>query len=66
MRYKEAVEGKLTGGTNDLIRLKEIWKEIVNAFEEGGEDSIKSVLNGRADKITNEFKELLEQLRKKL
>jgi len=66
MRYKEAVEGKLIGGTNDSIRIKELWKEIVNAFEEGGEDSVKGVLNGHADKITSEFKELLEQLRKKL
>lgn len=66
MDYKEAVEGKLAGETNELLRLREIWAEIVNAFEEGGEDPVKSALNGRADKITNEFKQLLEQLRKKL
>jgi alpha-glucuronidase len=66
MGYKEAIEAKFTGQTNELVRLRETWTEIVNAFEKGGEDSVKSVLNGRADKITDEFMELLEQLRKKL
>jgi len=66
MNYKEAVEAKITGETNNLNRRKELWKEIVNAYNEGGEDSIKEVLSQQADEITREFEELIEQLRKKL
>jgi len=66
MSYKEAIERKLAGEPNELLRLREIWTEIVNAFEEGGEDSVKSALNRRANRITNEFRQLLDQLREKL
>lgn len=66
MNYREAVEKKLVGEMEEVTRLKEIWGEIVNAFEEGGEDSIKLVLNTRMEKINKKFKELLEQLRNKL
>ncbi len=66
MNYREAVERQIAGETNDLNRRKELWEEIVAAHEQGGEDLVKSVLTTRADKITGEFEELLDRLRKKL
>ena len=67
MNYKEVVEVKITGETtNNLNQRKELWKEIVNAYNEGGEDSVKEVLSQQVDEITEEFKTLLARLREKL
>jgi len=66
MNYREAVEKKLIGEMEEVARLKDLWGEIVEAFEEGGEDSIKSVLSKRVDEINKNFKGLLDNLRKRL
>jgi len=66
MDYKEAVERKITGEANELGRCKELWRKIVNAYEHGGEDVIKSVLIEHGNSLTKEFDKLLNQLRKKL
>jgi len=66
MSYKEAVERKITGEANELSRCKELWRKIVNAYEHGGEDAIKSVLIEHGKSLTKEFDQLLNQLRKKL
>lgn len=69
MDYKEAVERKLTeiiGNMDELARCRELWRKIVNAYEQHGEDGIKSTLIKQAKEISQRFEKLLEQLRKKL
>ncbi|MFQ5836031.1 MAG: hypothetical protein ACE5HR_08960 [bacterium] len=66
MSYKEAVERKITGEANDLGQCRELWRKIVNAYEHGGEDAIKSVLIEHSKSLTKEFDKFLNQLRKKL
>ncbi len=66
MNYREAVERQIAGETNELNRGKELWEEIVTAYEQGGEDLVKSVLTTHGDTITGEFEELLKRLRQKL
>jgi len=66
MNYKESIGKKLMGEMEEVTRLKDLWGEIVKAFEEGGEDSIKSVLSQRVDEINKNFKGLLDKLRKRL
>jgi len=61
MNYKEAVERKI-----DAEMCKELWREIATGYEQSGEDGINSVLVKNADEIVNKFRELLNQLRKKL
>ena len=66
MNYREAVERQIAGETNELNRRKELWEEIVTAYEQVGGDVVKSVLTTHVDKITREFEELLKRLREKL
>ncbi len=66
MNYKEAVEKKITGETDELERRKELWGNIDNAYEKRGEEGIKSVLIKSSDSITEKFDKLLKALRKKL
>ena len=66
MNYKEAVERKITGEASELSQCRQLWREIVNAYEHGGEDAIKSVLIERSRSLTREFDKLLNQLRKRL
>jgi len=66
MSYKEAVERKIAGEANELGRCRELWRNIVNAYEHGGEDAIKSALIEHSKSLTKEFDKLLNQLRKKL
>jgi len=66
MNYKEAVEKKITGEANELDRRSELWGKVNSAYEQGGENTIKSVLIKDSDGIIDEFNELLEQLREKL
>ena len=66
MNYNEAVQKKITGEATESDRRKELWEKILNAYEQSGEDAIKSVLIKRSDTITQEFDKLLKQLGKKL
>jgi len=66
MKYNEGVKSKIKGEANEDNRRKELWVEIDDAYGQGGEDVIKSVLIGHSNSITGRFKELLEQVRKKL
>jgi len=66
MNYKEAVKRKITGGANEVNRRKDLWSKIDDAYEQGGEDAIKSVLIKSSDSVTEEFDKLLKQLREKL
>ena len=66
MKYSESVKSKIKGEANEGNRRKELWEEIDDAYGQGGEDVIKSVLIEHSNSITGGFKELLEQVRKKL
>jgi len=66
MNYSEAVKGKIPGDGNELDRRKDLWSKIDGAYEQGGEDAIKSVLIKSSDSVTEEFDKLLKQLREKL
>lgn len=66
MNLRESVERKILGEAKDLNRRKKIWQDFVTAYERSGGDGIKCVLNKYGDKMTGEFEELLEQIRKKL
>jgi hypothetical protein len=66
MNYKELVERKIAGKSNELERRRRIWREIVGSYEQGGQEAIKSVLIKRSDNIIKEFDKLLKQLREKL
>ena len=66
MAYKEAVREKITGEADGLDRRRELWAKIAQAYEQGGADTIKSMLIESGDSISKEFSELLNQLRKKL
>ena len=66
MNYSESIKSKVTGEADEGNRRKELWLEIDDAYGRGGEDAIKSVLVEHSDSITGGFKELLEQVRKKL
>lgn len=61
MSYREIVEKNINEES-----LKELWREISTAYEEGGEEGVKALLAEKANEITTEFKKLLEQLKKKL
>ena len=63
MNHKEQVKGKIPGLGNELERRKKFWGEIDNAYELGGEGTIKSVLIEHSNSITMEFDKLLKQLR---
>jgi hypothetical protein len=66
MNYKENVEKKISGETNELTRRRELLKKIVGAYEKGGEGEIKSILTERSDEITSKFNKSLGQLEKRL
>ena len=66
MNYKETVERQISGDADELMRRRELWGEIVTAYNNGGEDGVKLVLTTHAGEITKEFKELLDQLTKRL
>ena len=66
MNYKEAIERKINGEAAELDRRRELWGKVVSAYEQGGEDAIKSFLIKHSDGIIDEFNKLLEKLRKEL
>ena len=62
MNYKEGVGNRITGDADALSRRKEVWEEIVSAYEKEGEDGVRSVLMKRSCIITEEFNKLLRRL----
>jgi hypothetical protein len=44
---------------------KELWREIYDAYESGGEELIKTLLTQKAKEISEEFEKLLKQLEEK-
>lgn len=66
MNYKEGVGNRIAGDADALGRRKDLWQEIVSAYEKEGEDGVKSVLMKRSCIITEEFNKLLRRLEDKL
>ncbi len=66
MNYKEGVGNRITGDADTLGRRKELWEEIVSAYEKEGEDGVKSILSKRSCSIAEEFSKLLRRLEEKL
>lgn len=66
MNHKEAVESKIAGEADELHRRRELWEGIATAYEQGGQGAIESLLAERGNTISEEFEELLSQLREEL
>lgn len=61
MPYKEKVQKEIK-----KEKLRNLWKEICESYEQGGVEQIKSTLNSRIDKIKKDYEQLLENLEKTL
>ncbi|MEM5831275.1 MAG: hypothetical protein ABIM98_09110 [candidate division WOR-3 bacterium] len=45
---------------------KMLWEELFNAFQEGGEEKIKNVINEKIESIKKEFDEYKKKISEKL
>lgn len=62
MSYRETVRDRIeSSGTREEER-RELWAEISTAYEEGGMEPIESLLAERMDKLSVEFRHLLDKL----
>lgn len=61
MTYKEKVQKEIKEE-----KLRNLWQEICESYEQGGVEQIKLVLNSRIDKIKKDYGELLEKIEKML
>jgi len=61
MPYKEKVQKEIK-----KEKLRNLWKEICESYEQGGVEQIKSTLNSRIGKIKKDYEQLLENLEKML
>jgi len=61
MTYKEKVQNEIKEE-----KLRNLWKEICESYEQGGVEQIKSTLNSRIGKIKKDYGQLLENLEKML
>jgi len=61
MGYKEKVEEEIKKD-----KLKNLWREIFEAYERGGVEEIKLKLNSITGELIENYKQLLERLVKML
>jgi hypothetical protein len=61
MAYKERLQNEIKEE-----KLRNLWQEICESYEQGGVEQIKSTLNSRIGKIKNDYQQLLENLKKML
>lgn len=61
MTYKERLQDEIKEE-----KLRNLWQEICESYEQGGVEQIKSTLNSRIDKIKKDYEQLLENLEKRL
>ena len=61
MAYKEKVQGEIKEE-----KLRNLWQEICESYEQGGIEQIKSTFNSQIGKIKKDYKQLLENLEKML
>lgn len=66
MDYQEAVEKEIEGDQDEIKRRKEIWGEIADSYEKGGENAISDTVTNESKSITKEFNNLLKKLEKLL
>ncbi len=59
MTYKEKVQNEIKEE-----KLRNLWQEICESYEQGGVEQIKSTLNSRIGKIKKDYEKLLENLEK--
>jgi hypothetical protein len=45
--------------------IKELWREIFEAYVSGGEELVRTLLTQKAKEISEEFEKLLKQLEEK-
>ena len=60
MPCKERVQDEIGEG-----KLRELWQEIWESYEQGGIEQIKSTLNSQVGEIKKDYQQLLENLSKK-
>jgi hypothetical protein len=61
MTYKERLQDEIKEE-----KLRNLWQEICESYEQGGVEQIKSTLNSRIGKIKKDYEQLLENLEKRL
>jgi len=61
MTYKEKVQNEIKEE-----KLRNLWKEICESYEQGGVEQIKSTLKSRIGKIKKDYEQLLENIEKML
>lgn len=61
MAYKERVQAEIKEE-----KLRNLWQEICEFYEQGGVEQIKLVLNSRIGKIKKDYGEILEEIEKML
>jgi len=61
MAYKEKVQGEIKEE-----KLRNLWQEICEFYEQGGVEQIKLALNSQIGKIKKDYEQLLENLEKML
>ena len=61
MTYKERLQDEIKEE-----KLRNLWKEIYESYEQSGVEQIKSALNSRIGKIKKDYEQLLENLEKML
>lgn len=61
MTYKEMLQDEIKEE-----KLRNLWQEICESYEQGGVEQIKSTLNSRIGKIKKDYEQLLENLEKRL
>ncbi len=61
MTYKKKVQKEIKDE-----KLRDLWKEICESYEQGGVEQIKSTINSQIGKIKVDYEQLLENLEKML
>ena len=62
MAYKERVQDEI----KEEEKLRNLWQEICEAYEQGGVEQIKSALSSQIDKIKKDYEQLLKNLKEML
>ncbi len=66
MDTADEIETRLTGDAVETKRRVDIWRAVVEAFRDGGEDAAAAVLRERMNALKQRFDEAMKQLDEKL
>lgn len=61
MTYKEELQKEIKEE-----KLRNLWQDICESYEQGGVEKIKKELNSRTEKIKKDYKQVIEELEKML